>query len=341
MPDEDPKILECAAEFAAEFKINPIEPTLSRIAEKTGSSRNLIKQRLDEAQRKGYLQLILRLPTNDRIVEKLKSKYRCLKEVIVVGHLPGSSQDFFWDKQESIRPLLAREVVRFVSDFARRAKEADRTLKLLKIGIDGGNTLYTAFHDTGIAEVPRIKYEILPLVLGPLVGSKYTASNVATLLASRLSVDIVDVEIVDGFRVTPDWLRPHQSARRLSLSIELPGQDRVRDLDLFLVAIGSKNAGLAQREVNLLRLKAKDRLRHHGDICNLGFDENGIEVPMNRDRAILVTLDTLKKASSNKAQTVVGVGGGQDKWEAIRTALLNSFMSVLITDAQTAARLAE
>jgi len=341
MLDQD-KVAKCAREFAKQFRINPVEPTSSNIAKAIKCSRNSVRPYLEEACRKNFLQLVLRLPVNDELERELPKHYSCLKEAVVVGQ----SKDIQWADQEWIRPLLAGEVASYLKRFANRVRGANASMTELRIGVDGGYTLYLAFHDTGMLDVPRIKYEILPLVLGPLVGTPYTATNVATLLASRLNVSVNDIEVLEGFGVTPVFQKNRRTKQdgpsrsmRLLLSIERSGHQRVGELDILICAIGSKEAGLLKREMELLKLPQKDIKRHYGDICNLGFEENGTEVPMNVGRANLVTLDTLRKASTNKDQTVVGVGGGREKLGAIRTALLHSFMSVLITDARTAEEL--
>jgi len=73
-----------------------------------------------------------------------------------------------------------------------------------------------------------------------------------------------------------------------------------------------------------------------GDIALRFFDETGCPVFADLDRRVVgLTLEELR------AVDIVAVAGGPGKYRAIRAALRGGFVNVLITDAETARRLAE
>jgi DNA-binding transcriptional regulator LsrR (DeoR family) len=109
--------------------------------------------------------------------------------------------------------------------------------------------------------------------------------------------------------------------------------------DIMLVSIGevSKRASLFKMGYltndELERLKKKGAV---GDILGRFFDANGDLVSDEvHDRVIGIPIRVLKE----EKRTVIGVAGGASKIEAIRAALKQNYVNVLVTDEWSASEL--
>ena len=111
-------------------------------------------------------------------------------------------------------------------------------------------------------------------------------------------------------------------------------------LDLALVGIGSlEPSPLLASSGNIFSEAEQRQLRRGGavgDICFQFIDKKGklVKSPL-MDRVIGIDLPTLKTSPR-----VVGIAGGQSKVPAILASLQGGWINVLITDRQTAERLA-
>jgi hypothetical protein len=214
------------------------------------------------------------------------------------------------------------------------------------IGLDGGLTLYKAVHDTATRDFPRkLSYELVPLVFGPLAGNKYTATVVANLLESKLETLGMTVDVRDAFEIKAEWGRISDGGRRrgrMHFTINMLNRTVVSQLDFLFTGIGSHRAGLLHREMQLSRAKGRAPRGYFGDVLNLPFNREGDEVvPLSRSRAVLLNLSELRELAMSPTVLVIGAAGGTDKIDAIRTVLKCKYISVLITDAQTAMALVE
>jgi DNA-binding transcriptional regulator LsrR (DeoR family) len=325
-------VMRCAQAFAEAFAKNPAAPRLGAVAKNAGCSRNAVKGHLATAQRSGLLALTVRLPRDEGLSQQLAQKYGLAEAVVTpTATDPGD--------QSSIRPALAVAVIRYLERFSMRFAEANPHRTEVHIGIDGGQTLYQAVRGVGLLSLPRLRYELVPLVFGPLgEGAKYTASIVANVLASKIESAGPDVLVRDGFSLRADWKHAEKGRGQARFTVEMTGKRTVSQLDLFLVGIGSRKAGLLQREID--PLPPRMRARHCGDIVNLAFDQKGRALAlMGRSRAALLSLSDLQRMSRSASALVVGAAGGREKIDSIRTVLRCGYISVLITDVVTAAAL--
>jgi DNA-binding transcriptional regulator LsrR (DeoR family) len=108
--------------------------------------------------------------------------------------------------------------------------------------------------------------------------------------------------------------------------------------DLALVGIGAPLTGSVIVEAGILSEDELLELREMGavgDIALRFFDENGrsVEHPIN-DRIIGLDLQQI-----TQIPRVIGVAGGEGKYEVIRGAVRGRLVDVLITDETTATRL--
>lgn len=332
-------VVKCAREYAKAFDANPINPSLKGIAAAVGCSRNAVKAHLKEAQRTNLLSLNLRLPKDETLSQKLAAKYGLAE--VVVSLTPAK-----WGDQDSIRTALAPEAMRYLENACIRLAHAWGNQGTIRIGLDGGLTLYKAVHDMVAQQFPtKPKYEFVPLVFGPLEDSKYTASMVANLLASKLENLGFTIQVQDAFAINADSWRTGRRARhdaKLHFTINIRDRTVVSQLDLLFVGIGSHRAGLFQREVLLSRAAKSTTREYFGDITCLPFNREGDEITaLSRGRSALFCLSELHELAVSPTALVIGAAGGKDKIDAIQTVLQRKYISVLITDSETASALLE
>jgi deoxyribonucleoside regulator len=333
--NENDVVMRCAQAFATAFDRNPIEPQLRDIAQEVGCSRNAVRNHLAEAKHRGMLSLNLRLPKKKRLSDELAEKYSLAEAVVTL--IPTK-----WNDQNSIRSALATEAMRYFERLCIRLVQTNENRRLLRVGIDGGRTLYEAVREALLPKLPKIRYELVPLVFGPLAGSQFTASVVANVFASKLEAFGADAVVQDGFEVRPEWTNGDGQQKEAHFAVEISSKTRKYPLDVLFVGIGSPKAGLLQRELLHFPRSQRMAMKFYGEILNLAFDQNGRELKfINRSRAALLTLKDLQRLSLSPSTLVIGVAGGKEKVNAIRTVLRCRYVSVLITDQATAGALME
>jgi DNA-binding transcriptional regulator LsrR (DeoR family) len=332
---EDDVVIQCARAFAAAFEINPAQPQLKEIAQEAHCSRNVVKKHLAEAKRRGMLSINLQLPKNEGLSQRLAKKYGLAEAVVTLAQTMPNDQN-------SIRSALAPEAMHYLERFCIRLAEQRGEGGELCVGVDGGQTLYQAAREARFPQLPQFKYKLIPLVFGPLGASLYTASTVANILGSKLEAGGADVLVQDGFAIKADWSHTPDKQGKVHFTIDMTGKKTLSQMDLLFVGIGSQKAGLLKREIDLLPRNQKARMTLFGDILNIPFDQKGEELaPLAQSRAVLLNLNDLQSLSRSQSTLVVGVAGGEDKLDAIRTVLRYGYISVLITEYTTAVALVE
>ena len=112
-------------------------------------------------------------------------------------------------------------------------------------------------------------------------------------------------------------------------------------LTLALVGIGSlEPSPLLRQSGNAITEEEQDELRYLGavgDVCLRFFDATGDLVRSRFDKRVV----GITPAQLRNIDRRIGVAGGDAKFTAIRGALLGGWVNVLITDLDTATRLAE
>ena len=114
-----------------------------------------------------------------------------------------------------------------------------------------------------------------------------------------------------------------------------------KELDLALVGIGSlEPSPLLRQSGNALTQDEQEALRGAGavgDVCLRFFDADGAALKTSLDqRVVSITATDLMRVPRR-----VGVAGGSGKCRAIRAALRGGWVNVIVTDLDTARRLAE
>jgi DNA-binding transcriptional regulator LsrR (DeoR family) len=114
-----------------------------------------------------------------------------------------------------------------------------------------------------------------------------------------------------------------------------------QELDLALVGIGSlEPSPLLRQSGNALTEAEQEELRSAGavgDVCLRFFDGDGTALKTLLDqRVVSITVADLMRVPRR-----VGVAGGDSKYRAIRAALRGGWVNVIVTDLDTARRLAD
>jgi DNA-binding transcriptional regulator LsrR (DeoR family) len=325
---KDDPIVRCAKAYAEAFKKHPLEPRLKQITAEARCSRNHVKPNLETAVRLRYLRLIVNYPKDGELSNSLAQAYG-LKEAVV------TTAPADWNDQESVRTAVAPTILTYLEQVVACFHQADPTRRLVRIGVDGGQMLFQALHQGELVDLPPANYEIVPLGFGPLAEPQYAAGVIANLLAIRIEMVHRKASVKDAFTIRADWQQGRNDYRR-SFSVERQASPTA-DVDLLVVGIGSRKAGQLHRELQRAPNRRLHTSQHFGDICNLAFNRNGDAVTsMVRNRASLLNLHKLRTMAANADKLVIGSAGGRDKVDAIRTVLRNKYISVLVTDRETA-----
>jgi DNA-binding transcriptional regulator LsrR (DeoR family) len=328
--DHEDVVVKCVRAYVDEFRKNPMEPTLQHISKIVGCSRNLVKAHLATAVRDHLLSLVVRLPKEQELSRAVQNEYQITEAVV-------TSPSTDWHSQHAIRAALAPESMRYLERCALRISESGG--RHIRVGFDGGQTLHQAVREVTCSTWPALKYELVPLVFGPLEGSKWSATVVANILASKIEAAGLDVIVQDAFQVETDWKYPQESDT-VRFVVTPVDKRVVADLDLLLVGIGSQRSGLYQREVLSQSNRRGGLPEHFGDTLNLAFDRHGNPLPSEaRSRAVVLNLGDLNSLAIGRSTLVAGVAGGHEKLEAIRVTVQRRYVSVLITDSMTAGAL--
>ena len=199
------------------------------------------------------------------------------------------------------------------------------------VAITWGNTLGVVINSLPVGNYPDLR---IVQSLGGL--SRPDASIYGPELARRMAENmgarpilLSSPGLVANVTVRDMLLEDKQIATTLKLASQA---------DLAIVGIGVLNSEspIIQNELltenDLRRLKAKGAV---GDIGFRFFNQDGesIQDELN-DRVIGLRLDQYRRI-----RRVVGVAGGEEKYEAVRAALRGKLIDVLVTDSQTLSHL--
>lgn len=313
---------------ALAFQRDPAAPRMADIAAEVGCSRNAVRGLLRRALNEGILTVRANLPRALEREESLMQRWGLFDAVVV---RPGFGEDQ-WPGQDAIRSALAPHVLACFESLVQKLVSSGSVGSEVRIGIDGGRTLFEAMEEEALFSLPQVKCRIHPLVLGPLAGTERTSSVVAHRLASRIGRTRATAQIDEPLRLVRD---PDQPGR-----IHVETGPRPDNLDLLLVGIGSPAGGILGERLDAQDLDHRIRRRVVGDICSTAFDGEGRPLPLvHRDSVSLLDLDELHRLATRQA-FVVAVAGGKEKVRPIRVALESTWVNVLLTDERTAEELA-
>lgn len=290
--------------------------TQDQIARRFGLSRIKVSRLLQQARRQRIVQISIVPPQDDKpeLERALEARYGLDEVVIVASSGLGP-------------PALQRDLGAGAAEYLARSLQGGEV-----VGLSWGSTLHALVDALPAQTWPDMRIVQIIGGLGRSEAETHGADltrRMAEAFAAR-PLMLSAPGIVSSPLVRDALLADPQIAETLALAARA---------DIALVGIGAPGAGatlgqlaaiLAQAEVE--QLKALGAV---GDIALRFFDQHGVPIHHEVNNRII----GLDLAQIRRIARVIGVAGGDDKFGVIRAAARGRLISVLITDARTAARL--
>ncbi|WP_254692587.1 sugar-binding transcriptional regulator [Shinella daejeonensis] len=285
--------------------------TQKDIAETLGISRSTIIRMLDEAQKRGEVQIwINEAPDECTELElRLEEKYGLDEAIVVPGE--GNAEDTARD--------VGAALGRFLSDVI-----ADNS----SIGVGWGRTLNASL--TTFKPAIRQNVQVVSLLGGLLEATPINPIEYSWRVASSVGADCL-------LLLAPLVVDSHDTKKRL---IEKCGLQKLfetaQTLDLAIISCGDIGAAGSSLSRNFLSKEDQASLTAAGAVsdalCQF-LDENGrtVDHPIH-DRVMSVDLDVV-----SKAKHIILASGGKARATAIRATMLRTKCHTLVTD-EAAAR---
>ncbi|HHY53833.1 MAG TPA: ATP-binding cassette domain-containing protein [Chloroflexi bacterium] len=287
--------------------------SLAQIAAELGISAHEVNDLLEEARRRGIVQVNVLGPyaTNAELEQRLQAHFPSVKAFVLARENRSDA------KTNEVLGVLAAQVL------------ADRLQPHSIIGISWGRTLYQMIHALPPMNLPDA--EVVQLI--GATGSESSPTDgpmLAQLLAHRLGCRATYLHcpvIVESAAGRNALLQERHIREALQ---------RGEKVDIALVGIGStapeQSSLLHAGYLDAATLAAMRAAGAVGDICAQHFGANGewLDIDINR-RVIGISLHALAKVG-----TVIGVASGAVKAVPILAALRGQHVDVLITDDQAA-----
>ena len=289
--------------------------TQDQIGKRFGLSRIKVSRLLQQARQSRVVQITITPPTDSfgDIERDLETAYG-LDEVIVVST--------FSSEQSDVVPRLGAAAAGYLA----RCLGDQQVLDL-----SWGSTLLAVVDALAPQNLPELRVVQMLGGLGRLESETYGADltmRMAQTLGARMRL-LPSPGIVSSKLVRDALLQDVNIAETLQLAARA---------DLALVGIGSPMVGSVILDAGILNeseLAELKALGAVGDIALRFFDGDGQAV----DHTINDRIIGLDLAQIKRIPRVVGVAGGDGKYEVIRGAVRGNLVDVLITDENTATRL--
>lgn len=289
--------------------------TQDQIGKRFGLSRIKVSRLLQQARQSRVVQITITPPTDSfgDIERDLETAYG-LDEVIVVSTISSEQSD--------VVPRLGVAAAGYLA----RCLGDQQVLDL-----SWGTTLLAVVDALAPQNLPELRVVQMLGGLGRLESETYGADltmRTAQTLGARMRL-LPSPGIVSSKLVRDALLQDVNIAETLQVAARA---------DLALVGIGSPMEGSVILDAGILNeseLAELKALGAVGDIALRFFDSDGQAV----DHAVNDRIIGLDLAQIKHIPRVVGVAGGDGKYEVIRGAVRGNLVDVLITDENTATRL--
>ncbi len=275
-------------------------------------SKATISRGLKEAEEKKIVQININdiFGIKKRLEEKIENKYKIKKASISI--VPGNDKKL-------IKKSIGREGAELVGHMIKDN---------ISIGIAWGTTLFELVNLLEVKPLKNIK--VLDLIGS--MGNLFSNIN-ASELARRFG------KIYNGknyFLNSLAVVNNRETKKHLIGEKEISDVLKMqKDLDIAIISIGTvslKSSIISNLNLrgNILKdIKDKGGV---GDICLRYFGENGEQIKTSlNNRVIGIELEDYKKI-----KTKVCISGGLEKLEAIKCALSNGLIDILVTDSLVA-----
>jgi deoxyribonucleoside regulator len=285
--------------------------TQEEIAERLGITRLRVNKLLQEARKQGIvrIEVVNPIANSGELASKLAALYG-LQRVEVVPVL---------GEESMIASALGKAAARLLPDLLRPGNS---------VGIGWGTSVFEVVNAMTDDHVFNVTY--VPLIGGMgEVGAHFQINEFARILAEKTASRWRALYV-------PFLVEKVETKRALLSDASIQRAVAMwSQLDVAVVGIGvsiSKSPLLLSSHFSNAHLVQLERQGVVGDICSRFFDENGQPCQWDvDDRLIGVSLEELKHT-----KTVIAVAGGLMKQRAIRAALRQGIVDVLVIDEDTA-----
>jgi deoxyribonucleoside regulator len=297
-----------------------LDLTQQQIAKRLNLSRPKVSRLLKQARELGIVKITVEAAEGKYLDEEtdLENKFG-LKEAIIV-------------EPEFADATMSPKALKFQLGKAG-ARYLQRTISDNEIiGMTWGTTLSTMIET--MAPIPTKDVHAVQLLggVGPPEAKEHSI-DITRRLAHLLNASVTLLQ-APGIVNSPETKKVLLADKRVSEALNLFSK-----INTAYVGIGALTTNpVLQKESPEISAQIQNEIINSkavGDISLNFFDINGNPVETHfKDLFIGISLEELKQID-----TVVGVAGGDDKFEAILGALNGKFINVLVTDKKTAFKL--
>jgi len=282
--------------------------TQSQIGKRFGLSRIKVSRLLQQARQTGVVQITITAPTDTRVdLERgLEAAYKL--DEVVVAPVPA---DFRQDVITAVGQAAAAYLARCIEDG-------------MVLDLSWGTTLLAMVDAMVPQTLPSVRVVQMLGGLGKLeaeAAGGNLALRLASLLGARMRL-LWSPSIVSSKLVRDALLQDANIAETLSLAARA---------DVAVVGIGSPTPNSVVIQSGILTMDELSELRAQGAVGDIALrfldaDGKAVDHPIN-GRTIGLELEQIQRIPR-----VIGVAGGQEKFNVIRGALRGRLINVLVTD---------
>lgn len=289
----------------------------TEICERLNIHQSTVSRVLKRAEREGIVRISVSLPagTHTELEDELQSRFEldeaivvdCLDDEAMVAHDLGAAAAFYLENTLKPADVIgisswSAALLQMVNALHPFSRARNNSVIQILGGVGSPNAEVHATHVTR--------------KLADLVGGEAVLLPAPGVLGSRNAREVL---LKDRFVREAMDLFPKVTLALVGIGATEPSRGLASSGNIF-----------SPEEIQLLVSKGAV-----GDICLRFFDASGNHVVTElNNRVISMEFDQLRKVSR-----VVGVAGGNRKWQAIRGALSGKLINVLITDLHCAEHL--
>lgn len=289
----------------------------TEICERLNIHQSTVSRVLKRAEREGIVRISVSLPagTHTELEDELQSRFEldeaivvdCLDDEAMVAHDLGAAAAFYLENTLKPADVIgisswSAALLQMVNALHPFSRARNNSVIQILGGVGSPNAEVHATHVTR--------------KLADLVGGESVLLPAPGVLGSRNAREVL---LKDRFVREAMDLFPKVTLALVGIGATEPSRGLASSGNIF-----------SPEEIQLLVSKGAV-----GDICLRFFDASGNHVVTElNNRVISMEFDQLRKVSR-----VVGVAGGNRKWQAIRGALSGKLINVLITDLHCAEHL--
>jgi DNA-binding transcriptional regulator LsrR (DeoR family) len=291
--------------------------TQEEIAGRFGLSRPKVSRLLQRGREEGVIHVNLVPPPNDMadLERGLERMYGLIEAVVVPVNDPGNL------------PLVAREIGPAAAEYLVRSLHGNET-----VGWTWGTTMLAVVDALPFKSWPNLTIVQIMGGLGP-VGEMEHSTELVQRAARRLNARLRLLP-APGIVSSRETARALKSDNQIAETLALAAR-----ADIVVVGLGVPSPhAILLRDGNIITqedLKLVKESGGVGDIALRYIDAWGVPLDLElNERIIGLALEQIKAIPR-----VIGIAGGEAKYELIRAALRGRLLNVLVTDHVTAGAL--